>query len=310
MGSAEVGAQLARSLQGCQGPHKAGSGHPVCPSGSGQSHSTTETKFSGHNQSCLEASLYHHPDLIQLSLSQEALSPWEWNLHLWVIRQHQHPGSANFRASYSQLEANSYGQWEPQGDVWVPKLPAGTGDPRITLVWTTGGLPRCLSGKESACQCRRHGFNSWVRKIPWRRKWQPAPVVLPGESHGQWSLAGHSPRGHKESDITEHIHQLQGATYTQINSNCCSAGLSGGSDGKESARNAWDLDSIPGSRRSPAEGNATHSSILAWKLPWTEEFCGLQSMGSQRVRTTEWLTHTLWHCKIPRWLNPQVQNSG
>lgn len=41
MGSAEVGAQLARSLQGCQGPHKAGSGHPVCPSGSGQSHSTT-----------------------------------------------------------------------------------------------------------------------------------------------------------------------------------------------------------------------------------------------------------------------------
>ena len=46
-------------------------------------------------------------------------------------------------------------------------------------------------GKEPACQCRRckrHGFNCWVRKIPWRRAWQPTPVFLPGESHGQRSL--------------------------------------------------------------------------------------------------------------------------
>ena len=49
------------------------------------------------------------------------------------------------------------------------------------------------SGKESACQCRRHKFNSWVRKIPWRRKWQPTPVFFPGKSHGQRSLAGYSP---------------------------------------------------------------------------------------------------------------------
>ena len=55
-------------------------------------------------------------------------------------------------------------------------------------------LPRWLSGKESTCQCRRHrrcGFKPWVRKIPWRRKWQPTPVVLPGKSHGQRSLVGH-----------------------------------------------------------------------------------------------------------------------
>ena len=44
-------------------------------------------------------------------------------------------------------------------------------------------------------QCRRHEFNPWVRKIPWRRKWQPTPVFLPGESHGQRSLAGYSPWG-------------------------------------------------------------------------------------------------------------------
>ena len=55
----------------------------------------------------------------------------------------------------------------------------------------------------------------------------------------------------------------------------------GGSDGKESACNAGDLGSIPGLGRSPGEGMATHSSILAWEIPWTEEPGGLQSMGSQ-----------------------------
>ena len=46
---------------------------------------------------------------------------------------------------------------------------------------------------ESSCQCRRCGFNPWAGKIPWRRKWQPTPVFLPGESQGQRSLAGDSP---------------------------------------------------------------------------------------------------------------------
>ena len=58
------------------------------------------------------------------------------------------------------------------------------------------GLSRWCSGKESACQCRRlkrHRFDPWIGKIPWRRKWQPASVVLPGKSHGQRSLAGYSP---------------------------------------------------------------------------------------------------------------------
>ena len=49
----------------------------------------------------------------------------------------------------------------------------------------------------------RRGFSSWVGKIPWRRKWQPTPVFLPGESHGQRSLVDYSPQGRKESDTTE-----------------------------------------------------------------------------------------------------------
>ena len=68
-------------------------------------------------------------------------------------------------------------------------------------------LPRWLSDKESACQCRRHrrcGLDPWIGKIPWRREWQPTLVFLPGKSHSWRSLAGYSPWGHQESDTTEH----------------------------------------------------------------------------------------------------------
>ena len=68
------------------------------------------------------------------------------------------------------------------------------------------GFPGGAGGKESACQCKRckrYRFDPWVRKIPWRRKWQATPVLFPGESHGQRSLAGYSPWGGSESGATE-----------------------------------------------------------------------------------------------------------
>ena len=54
------------------------------------------------------------------------------------------------------------------------------------------GLPGGSEGKEICLQCRKPGFDPWVRKIPWRKGWQPAPVFLPGEFHGQMSLVGYS----------------------------------------------------------------------------------------------------------------------
>ena len=63
-------------------------------------------------------------------------------------------------------------------------------------------FPLWLTGKESACQCRRHRFDSWFRNISWRRKWQPTPVLLIGKSNGQKSLVGYRPWSAKESDIT------------------------------------------------------------------------------------------------------------
>ena len=53
---------------------------------------------------------------------------------------------------------------------------------------------------------KRLRFGSWVGKIPWKRKWQPAPVFLPGKFHGQRSLAGYSPWGCKGSDMTEYAY--------------------------------------------------------------------------------------------------------
>ena len=67
-------------------------------------------------------------------------------------------------------------------------------------------LPDGSDGKSICLQCGRPRFHPWVGKIPWRRKWQPTPVLLPGKSHGQGSLVGYSPWGHKESDITEWLH--------------------------------------------------------------------------------------------------------
>ena len=75
-----------------------------------------------------------------------------------------------------------------------------------------------VAKKKSTCQCRRYqrlGFVPWVRKIPWRRRWQPSPVFLPGEFHGQKILAGYSPWGRKELNIAEHTH-THIYTYTYI----------------------------------------------------------------------------------------------
>ena len=83
-----------------------------------------------------------------------------------------------------------------------------------------GGFPGGTGGKELARQCRRRKrqrFNPCIGKIPWRRAWQPTPVFLPGESHGQRNLAGYNPWGRKESDTTEWLtHTARAHTHTGV----------------------------------------------------------------------------------------------
>ena len=79
-----------------------------------------------------------------------------------------------------------------------------------------GGFPGGTSGKELATQCwrcKKHAFDPWVRKIPWRRAWQPTPVFSPGESRGQRNLAG-SLQCHKELDTIELTERARMHTHT------------------------------------------------------------------------------------------------
>ena len=80
--------------------------------------------------------------------------------------------------------------------VWVPRQEQS----QMTFSWANW-----LRWWRICLQCRRPGFDPWVGKIPWRREWQPTPVFLPGESHGQRKLAGYSPGGHRELDSTEQL---------------------------------------------------------------------------------------------------------
>ena len=82
-------------------------------------------------------------------------------------------------------------------------LPVHTAIFKMTTNWW-------LSGKESACQCRRNGFSPWDVKIPWRRKWQPTSVFFAGNIYGQRSLAGYSPWSSKRIRhdlVTKQQHQ-------------------------------------------------------------------------------------------------------
>ena len=93
--------------------------------------------------------------------------------------------------------------WKPTGDLETPSLFYHSASMYLLYSFLGLGFPSGSGGKASACNAEDPGFDPWVGKIPWRRKWQPTPVFLPEKSHGQRSLVGYSPWGHKELDTTE-----------------------------------------------------------------------------------------------------------
>ena len=80
-------------------------------------------------------------------------------------------------------------------------LPASESFP-MSQLFTWGGQSIGVSASASVLPMNTQ---DWVRKIPWGKKWQPTPIFLPGKFHGQRSLVGYSPWGHKESDMTEQL---------------------------------------------------------------------------------------------------------
>ena len=126
-------------------------------------------------------------------------------------------------------------------------------------------------GKEPACQCRkrkRHEFNPCVRKISWRRKWQPTPVLLSGEFHGQRSLVSCNLWDCKELDTTEYVHIHKPPRNEYISSLVAQM-----IKNPTAIQETW-VRSL--GQEDPLEKKmATHSSILAWRIPRTEEPCKL-----------------------------------
>ena len=123
-----------------------------------------------------------------------------------------------------------HGSWHghQEGELWE-----SLGEEQLTLdmAWHLG-LRRWRLYEELACQyrrCKRYRFNAQVRRIPWRRVQQPAPVFLPGESYGQRRLVGYRPQGFTELDTTkatqsaQHVHMAwclyPGFTTVQFKSN-------------------------------------------------------------------------------------------
>ena len=82
---------------------------------------------------------------------------------------------------------------------WSPSVPFLLLKSSVLMVYNFPGG----AVVQSICHCRTHGFNPWVRKIPWRRESLPTPVFSPGESHGQRSLEVYSPWHRKKSDTSQ-----------------------------------------------------------------------------------------------------------
>ena len=92
-----------------------------------------------------------------------------------------------------------HGIWDLSGQGIKPVSPALAGG---FLTTESPGKPFIawwLKGKGSTCQCMRCRFDTLVRKTSWRRQWQPPPAFLPGKSHGQGTLVGYTPWGHKRA---------------------------------------------------------------------------------------------------------------
>ena len=140
-------------------------------------------------------------------------------------------------------------------------------------------------------------------KVPWRRKWQPIPVLLPGEFHGQRSLVGYSLWGHKESDTTEWLTLLSFMYLCDLRCFIDNIREGNGNPLQYSClenpmdRGAWwaPVHGVAKIRTQLSDFTftfhfhalekeiATHSSVLAWRIPGTGEPGGLPSIGSCRV---------------------------
>ena len=118
-----------------------------------------------------------------------------WSIPLSITRY------LAFEVSETMISKRRKWNWKTKVNLWVFFQEGSSVGTSLGSV-----IKNPLSSSLLSCH-RSHGFDPWVGKIPWRRKWQSAPVLLPGISHGH-GLVGYSPWGCKDSDTTEHVHSF------------------------------------------------------------------------------------------------------
>ena len=122
--------------------------------------------------------------------------------------------------------------------------------------------------------CRRPGFDPWVGKICWRRKWKSTPVLFPGKSHGQRSLVDYSPWGRKESDTTEQLHFII---------------ISNEYSGLISFRIDWpDLLAVQGTLKSLFQHHSSKASILQCSAFFMVQYSHLYMTTGKTIALTRW----------------------
>ena len=129
-------------------------------------------------------------------------------------------------------------------------------------------------------ETQRLGFNPWVRKIPWSRKWQSTPAFLPGEFHGQRSKAGYSPWGCKEPDTTEHTYTCY-IIYLLLCHTACVK------NPPANAGEVRDMGSVPGCRKSPGGGHGNPLQYSWLENPMDKEAWGATAHGAAKSRTQQ-----------------------
>ena len=153
----------------------------------------------GESPECLDSESF---PISHVALLQTPVKNPDWTFSCWWKTE-----TRGYQAGYDVTNLSSALEYHPLYEIKSSQMAKF-----IVLTRDYLGFLGSTSGKEPICQCRRckkHGFNPWVGKIPWRRIWKPISAFLPGESHGQRSLAGCSLWGCTESDrteVTEHTH--------------------------------------------------------------------------------------------------------
>ena len=135
--------------------------------------------------------------------SEVAAKHRRWDTALWSqtdLRLDAYSGLALAHHVLRQVTKQLYASFPPVKQRWYHSLHVSGGRLSMERAFLVAQMVKTLPAP---------GFDPWVGKIPWRRAWQPTPVFLPGESHGQRSLAGYSPWGRKESDTTERLSAAQ-----------------------------------------------------------------------------------------------------